>query len=197
MGKGLTFNLSGSLFHAEPVKIERKKLYGFNKTLVYDENGCECETANLDEGASGLIPKGGIGLGILSPEGLWVERASLKAVDANGLDAPLAQSSYDCTIVLNRKVSAELFLDYCITGFYGLPGGDLARAVGNDIYIFDYCYRASFDPTVAFILTGEGAAFMFVGYKAVFEMLSLPEEVSIDEDEEEGDEDDEIDFSMM
>jgi len=197
MGKRLCFNLNGSLFYAEPVKIERKKLYGFNKTYVYDENNCECETANLDEGASGLIPKGGIGLGILSPEGLWVERATLKAANANGMDAPLMQSSYDAAVVLSCKVAQESFLDYCITGFYELPCSDLAGAVGNDIYMFDYCYRASFEPSTAFILSCEGSAFMFVGYRAAFEMLSLPEEVFLDEDEEETEDDEEIDFSMI
>jgi len=197
MGKGLKFKLNSHLFGIEPVKIERKKLYGFNKTLVYDESGHECETANLDEGESGIIPKGGLGLGILSPEGLWVDRSSLKAVDLNGEDAELVQSSYDCEIVLDRKVSAETFLEYCITGFYELQNSSFAAAVGYDIYIFDYCYRASYEPSAAFILINGETAFMLVGYKASFEMLSLPEEVFLDDEDEEENEDDEIDFSMM
>ena len=196
MGRTLAFNLNGSLFYAEPVKIERKKLYGFNKTFVYDESGLECETANLDEGASGIIPKGGLGMGILSPEGLWVERSTLKAVTMEEEDARLMQSSYDCTTVLNKKVSADYFLDYCITALYELSSGDLARVLGNDIYMFDYCYRASYEPAAAFILAHDGNAFMLTGYEAQFEMLSLPEEITLDEDEEESD-DEEIDFSMI
>ena len=198
MGKTLGFTLNGGLFGVVPEKIERKKLYGFNKTIVFDENGSECETANLDEGASGIIPRGGIGLGILSPEGLWVERASLKAVDMDGKDAALMKSCYDSTVALERKVPAEVLLDYCITGFYELPDSELAGAIGADIYMFDYCYRASYEPVTAFVLSAGRTAFMFVGYKAPFEMLSLPEEVTLDEeDEEECEEDEEIDFSMM
>ena len=197
MGKALVFNLNGCRFDVEPVKIERKKLYGFNKTIIFDDKGLECETANLDEGISGVIPKGGLGLGILSPEGLWVERSSLKAVDLNGNDAPLVQSSYDSEIILDQKVSVDVFLDYCITGFYELPGSNLNGIIGSDIYIFDYCYRASYEPSAAFVLANDGSVFMMVGYKASFEMLSLPDEVFLDEDDEEIEEDEEIDFSMM
>ena len=196
MCKALVFNLNGCRFNAEPVKIERKKLYGFNKTIVLDEKGLECETANLDEGASGIIPKGGLGLGILSPEGLWVERSSLKAVDFDGDDAPLVQSSYDSEIILDQKVSVNVFLDYCITGFYELTDCGLRGIIGAGIYKFDYCYRASYEPLAAFVLSNDSSVFMLVGYKAYFEMLSLPDEIFLDEDDE-IEEDEEIDFSMM
>jgi hypothetical protein len=195
MGKNLVFNLSGALYDAEPVKIERKDLYGSDKIIAYDECGQECETASLDEGGAGLIPKGGLGLGILSPEGLWVERSMLKAVDENGNDAPLIQSNYDCTTMLRQKTEADDFLDYCITAFYVLDNCNLGQVLGKDIYMFDYCYRASYEPSSAFILASEGIAYMLVGYKAQFEMLSLSEETCLDEDEDEQDED--IDFSMI
>ena len=197
MGRSLAFNLKGSLFSAEPVKIERKKLYGFTKTFVYDENGQECETANLDTGASGLIPRGGLGLGILSPEGLWVERASLKAVNTQGKDACLIPSSYDSPINLNKKTSAQDLLDYCITGFYELPNKDLSSTLGEDIYTFDYCYRASYEPSTAFILANEDCAFMLLGYRADFEVLNLPEEAVIDDEDIEDEDDEEIDFSFI
>jgi hypothetical protein len=195
MRKGLTFNLNGLMLCTEPVKIERKKLYGFSKTLVYDEQGCECESASLDKGATGVILKGGIGLGVLSPEGLWVERSTLKAVGVNGQDAPLVQSSYDSIIVLERKVTVNTLLDYCISTFYELPG-EIAGIISEDIYMFDYCYRASYEPSSAFVLAAEGTAFMLTGFRAAFEMLSLPEEVYLNDDEEEIDENDEIDFLM-
>ena len=197
MGKNMVFNLHGRLFTTEPVKIERKKLYGFSKTFVYDENGHECETVSLDEGACGIIPKGGLGMGILSPEGVWVERSALKAVDMHGRDAPLFESSYDCTTTLDKALSTEDFLDYCITGFYKLSGKDFAQAIGTAIYAFDYCYRASYEPSAAFVLAAGESAFLLIGHKAKFEMLSLPEEVSLDDDAEEIDESDEIDFSMI
>jgi hypothetical protein len=198
MAKALMFNINGSGFSAEPVKIERKKLYGYSKTFACDEDGAECETANLDEGPSGIIPKGGLGMGILSPEGLWVERAALKAVNAEGRDAPLLLSSYDTTINLARKMPVTLLLNYCITSFYALScGNDFLRALGGDIYMFDYCYRASYEPSTAFVLANDEGVFMLVGYEARFDMLSLREEASLDEEEDEAGEDEEIDFSMM
>ena len=198
MGKTITFKINNSGISANPVKIERKKLYGFNKTIVFDEDGLECETANLDEGASGLIPKGGIGLGLLSPEGLWVERSSLKAINLNGKDAPLVPSSFDSVIMLNKKVSAQDLLDYCITGIYELQNFTMPGALENNIYMFNYCYRASYEPSAAFVLASEGTVFMLIGYKAPFEYLSLPQEAIIDDEEtEEDDCDEEIDFSFI
>ena len=197
MGKSLNFSINSTLYGGVPVKIERKKLYGCNKIIVYDEEGMECESASLDEGASGLIPKGGLGLGILSPEGLWVERSTLKAVNADGKDAVLISSSYDSVITLNKKISARDLLDHCITGFYELPFPGLANAIGQDILSFEYCYRASYEPSSAFILASEESAFMLIGYKAEFETLSLAEEAFLDEEDIEEDEDEDIDFSNV
>ena len=197
MGKTLALKLNGTLFNTEPLKIERKKLYGFSKTFVYDENGEECETASFDEDTSYIIPKGGIGMGILSPEGLWVERNTLKASNEDDEDARLVQSSYECITELNYKVPADTILNYCITSFYELPGNDFAVAIGNNVFTFDYCYRASYEPATAFILTSEGTAFMLTGHETRFKMLSLPEEITLDEDEAENEDDEEIDFYMM
>ena len=197
MGKSLNFKIENSLYSGIPVKIERKKLYGYSKTIVYDEEGMECETASLDEGASGLIPKGGLGLGILSPEGLWVERSTLKAVNESGKDAVLVSSSYDSVINLYKKVSAGDLMDHCITGFYELPFPGLANAIGQDIYNFDYCYRASYEASSAFVLASEGSVFMLIGYKAEFEALSLAEEAFLDEEDIEEDEDIDIDFANV
>ena len=198
MAKGMRFNIKGRTLCATPEKIERKKLYGYGKTLVFDDEGNECETASLDEGAAGIIPKGGAGLGILSPEGLWVERSTLKAVDANGRDAPLCASSYDSIVTLIQTVPAAVLLDYCITALYELSGGEeIASCIENDIYMFDYCYRASYEPQRAFIITSGGGAFMMIGYRAHFDMLALREETLIDDDDvEEEENDEEIDFSF-
>jgi len=197
MGKNLSFSINNTLYGGVPVKIERKKLYGSTKTIVYDEEGMECETARLDEGASGLIPKGGLGLGILSPDGLWVERSTLKAVNPNGKDAVFVSSSYDSAITLNKKVTAQDLLDHCITGFYELPFPGFASVIGQDIYSFEYCYRASYEPSSAFLLASDGSVFMLIGYKAEFESLGLAEEVFLDEDEIEEDDEEDIDFTNV
>jgi hypothetical protein len=95
MAKNLAFTLEKAQYEAVPVKIERKKLYGWSELAAFDGGGEECSLMSLDETGSFIIPKGGAGLGILSPDGKWVDRASLKAVTADGKDAPKLRGT-DC-----------------------------------------------------------------------------------------------------
>lgn len=43
MAKELIFKLSGSDFAAAPVKLERKKIYGWTDTVATDKNGDVCQ----------------------------------------------------------------------------------------------------------------------------------------------------------
>ena len=143
--KSLIFNLNGSLYRIEPVKIEQNKLNDYCKTFLSNEN--EYEAVKLEE------------------ETIGVEKSILKAVKEDGRDAPLIQSSYDITILLNKKVTKDFILDYNITSFYELADEDIAENIGECIYMFDYCHRACYEPLTAFILTNEGITFMLTGYK--------------------------------
>jgi len=101
MAKNLSFTLDGAEYFAAPVKIERKKLYGWSEVIALDDEGNECSLVTVDETGSFIIPKGGTGMGILAPDGKWADRSSLKAVDAEGKDAPLVPSSFDAPVVLD------------------------------------------------------------------------------------------------
>ena len=204
MARTLTFALGGADFAVEPMKIDRKKLYGWTEVHAFDDEGNECQLVSTDSSGTIIIPKGGIGLGIESTDGKWVERSELRTVNEDGSDAELVPSSYSAVIELTRKASDEEFLDCSVTGFYHLAGAEpgLVEAVGEDIYAFDYCYRDAYETSPAFVLAadveGEKELFMFVGVKNDFSFIGLNEVSTPDEgqtDEEE--ESDDIDFSMF
>jgi hypothetical protein len=207
MARTITFTLNGGEYAASPLKVDRSKLYGWTELKALDDSGRECRIVSMDESGTVIIPKGGLGLGILSPDMDWVERSSLKAVRNDGVDAELVKSSYSVPVELKDTVDAETFLDHSITSVYQLDGApeELAAAVGNKIYTFTYSYRDSYQGDTAFVLaaggtpvsTKAGTLFMLVGYKTEYEMLTLAQAGAIDEtDGEDEEEPDELDFSM-
>jgi hypothetical protein len=207
MPKTMTFAIGGREYTADPRKFDRKKLSGWREVRAFDDNGNECTLVSTDASGTIIIPKGGVGLGIESGEGKWVERSSLKTVGADGGDLEMVQSSYSGVNMLTAKATEEELLDCSITAFYHLAeaGADLIGAIGDDIYNFDYCYRDSYETSPAFLLASEAEGkkelFMFIGTQNNFDYISLNEIAVADEagsdDEDEGDGDGEIDFSMM
>jgi hypothetical protein len=189
-----------------PIKIERKKLYGWTELIALDEDGKTCSSVSVDETGSLVISKGGVGMGILSPDLKWVDRSSLKALTEDGKDAPLIPSSYDAPIHLEALVSVEQFLDYTITALYqmedagaSLTGSELAKAIGSGIYTFTFNPRSDYEGSEAFLLAEGQTAYMLLGYNPGFEFIGLEEaeNIEVSDDEVEEDEDGDIDFSMM
>ena len=200
MARNLTFKLKGKEYSANPVKVDRSKLYGWTELKALDDAGRECRIVNMDETGSLIIPKGGLGMGMLSPEGEWVERSSLKAVKSDGSDAGSVPSSFSSPIELKQTVDAETFMDHKITSVYQLDeAAELIAALGDSIYSFTYSFRDSFKGDPAFVLAAGGALFMLVGQKLDFQMIGLAQAETIDEEnsDEEEEDSDELDFSMM
>lgn len=203
MPRGITFRIKRKIYETIPVKIDRKKLYGWTEVVAVDDKGNPCNLLSTDEAGSLIIPKGGTGLGILTPKGEWVERSELKAVKKDGKPAELIPSSYDTAIELKEKVSTEDFLDHSITDFYQLRNTDpgFIKLLGNHIYTFSYTYLASYDSNPAFVLAAgnkkDTSAFLLIGICNRFEMLGYDDPGFIDETEEDTENDDGLDFSMF
>ena len=199
----MTFAIGGNEYSAEPVKIDRKKLYGWSEIHAFDDDGNECVMVSTDTSGTIIIPKGGIAMGIVSNEGKWVERSELKTVNADGSEATLIPSSYNSVNLLDRKATEEELLDCSITACYHLKASDeFIAAVGSDIYKLEYCYRDSFESSPAFLLVsgidGKKELFLMAGIQNVFDFIGL-NELSVAEDSETDDEEDtdEIDFGMF
>ena len=203
MAKLLSFTIGNEEFTAEPVKIDRKKLYGWSEIHAFDDNENECMLVSTDASGTIIIPKGGISLGIESNDGKWVERSRIKTINADGSERVMTPSSYSRENALAEKVTDEEFLDCSITSFYYLANSkpELLDAIGDDIYKLDYCYRDSYETDPAFLLVsevkGKKELFMFVGIPNDFEFIGLNEIIAEELDDDDEEESDEIDFGMF
>lgn len=200
MARQLTFRIKRKEYKVIPVKIDRKKLYGWTEIIALDEQGRTCNLVSTDDTGTLIIPKGGTALGMLSSDGKWVERTQLKTVRQDGSEAEIIPSSFSVVIPLKQKVTDEEFLDYSITDFYQLDNvpDDLLKAIADDIYTFDYTYLDSYETTPAFLMVADATLFMLLGYKNRFDMLCLGECSVVDDDDDYIEvTDDDIDFSMF
>lgn len=200
MPRQLTFVLKRRTYRVTPVKIDRRKLYGWTEIEATDDAGAVCEVVGTDRTGRLIIPRGGTAVGLLTPRGEWVERSELKTVTAEGGEAVLLPSSFDNEIPLERTASPEEYFDHDITDFYLLADAppELLRAVGRRIYRFDYCYTEGCEGSPAFVLAADEGLFLLIGQRLRFEMIGYEEPEFIDEEiSGEGDEDEAVDFAMF
>lgn len=202
MARQLTFKIGRQEFAASPVRVDRRKLYGWTELMAVDDSGRPCELLTTDETGKSVIPLGGTANGILSDKGRWVERSELVTVDEQGDPARLYPSSFDTVNELKDKVTAGEYLDYTITDFYQLTDAppQMIKAVGRNIFRFEYTYNDSYDPSPAFVLAAGGTLFLLVGEKNGYDWLCFGDCEMIDDEHDdrliqEGDED--LDFSMF
>lgn len=199
MPRQLTLVIERKKFRTSPVKIDRRKLYGWVEIEATDDAGSPCGVVTADQTGQLIIPRGGTAVGLLTPRGEWVERSELKTVTSDGRPARLLPSSFDGEIVLRGKASAEEFLNHNITDFYVLadaPEG-FARQVGGDIYIFSYCYTAGCEGFPAFVLLSGGELFLLIGQKLLLEWVGYDEPGFLDEGDDEEAADEAVDFAMF
>ena len=197
MAKELTFTLSGTDYLATPVKLERKKIYGWSSLIATDKNGEECSSAYLSPDDAMVIPSGGFKQGTVDKDGKWVEKSSLIAYGPDEQPLPTYPSSFDAPIVLDKKVSMEQFLDNEWESVYQLVNEELAAAIGQDIYMFEFNFRASTNHNDGYLMNTPGGLFLFAGDAEQFEWVALADQTTIDETEEVVEEIDELDFSMF
>jgi len=138
------FKLGGADYGAAPVKLERKKIYGWTDTVATDKDGNVCGSAYLSPDDALVIPSGGLQQATVDSEGRWVKKSELTAYSEDGQKVlPTYASSFDAPIELKEKATKEEFLDNDWESVYQLVNADLAAAVGDDIYKFEFNYTKS------------------------------------------------------
>lgn len=200
MARKLNFRIKKKEYSAVPYKIDRKKLYGWTEIIAEDEQGRPCRLMSTDDTGTLIIPRGGTAVGILSPQGRWVDRSLLRTVQWDGSPAQVIPSSFSVVISLRETVTNEEFLDHSITNFYQLKevDADLLETIGDKIYTFEYTYLDSYETTPAFLLLSDGILYMLLGYKNKFDMLCLGECGIVNEEDDSIEiTDDDLDFSMF
>ena len=196
MAKALQFELAGRLFESEPVKLDRKKIYGHKEIAAFDADGNECTQCQLDAAGELLIPSGAVKIVSLDEDGNSIERDEMILTDAQGNSPENHPSSFEAPLVLNETVSDETFLDHIWKAVYQISNPELAEAVGDNIYSFPFSFRGGHTLDEGFLLAADGACFLFSGEKAEFPLLDAPD-AGVLEDEEENNEDDLLEFDLM
>jgi len=204
MAKPLSFKMGEQVYDLEPLKLDRKKLYGWIEKVVLDSEDNECNTLSLYPDKAILIPKGGVSLGSVTDDGTWVDKSDLIYVNEDGSPASLVPSSFDGEIELNDSVPIELLLEHNIISIYSLQDTEnhpeFVKAItdNQDIFTFTFNFRSGYGGDPAFVVENDGAIFILVGKKIEFEFIGLKESGVLDADETTDDEEeDEFDFSMM
>ena len=198
MAKELSFTLGGATFSAAPVKLERKKIYGWSTLVATDREGNPCVSAYISPEDSLMIPAGAAKMATVDVSGNIVKKADLMTFDADGNVMATVPSSFEGVIDMNRKATEEDFLDHEWASVYQLQSPELADAVGKDIYAFPFSYSGGTTLNDGFLLNCPTGLFLFAGTKVDFTPVSLGEEAVIDDTEEEAIEDlDDLDFSMI
>src|SRR6478735_2701240 len=98
MAKPLVFQWGDRLFSFALEKVDRSKLYGFKEAEVLDEHGKRCVLATLAQDGRTVIGRGGTGLGNLTVDGTWIEKAQLTPVDPSGQKLQPVPSSFAAPI---------------------------------------------------------------------------------------------------
>lgn len=196
MAKVLQFMSGSTLYEAEPVKIERKKIYGYKEISALDPAGNECRQCFLDASGTVLIPQGAIKLASLDECGNCIERSEMVLVDADGNPPANYPSSFDAPIALEYAVDEETFLDHIWKGVYQISNPELAAVVGGQIYAFPFSYRGGHTCDEGFLLAANGVCFLFYGEKTDFPFLNAPDSGVLDDVEDTCDDSD-FEFDMM
>ncbi|MAR43039.1 MAG: hypothetical protein CMC48_02960 [Flavobacteriaceae bacterium] len=200
MSRQIKFNLEGVLLQAPISKVDRAKLYGTSTREVYDENGDECTLSDLYQG-SVILPKGSVSQVLIDKKGNYVSRSELIGFNRLNQKVEKVASIYsqenNC-----KKTSIEEFLSANIKSVYQLNiEHDNLESwkkcfLNNEIYHFIFNYREDFEGDDAYILSNGSDFFVIVGKQNEYEFLEL-DTISVESDEEDIADDDNLDFSMF
>lgn len=210
MPRSLQFNYNEQSFSCEINKVDRGKLYGRVDIETLDLDGGRCSLATLANDGKTLIPYGGTAFGYVNPDGEWITRSDLNPVDRDGNPLIPVESSFDNPITLSEVATEEQFLDHSIRLCYALKAepafsGELLECLNQgQIFKLDFSYRGGVSADPAFLLKGgDETVWLLIGSPSTIEFVSLEQAAvcaatqnddSIDDEE---DESDELDFSML
>ena len=167
MAKPIKFEYAGETAQFEMIKVDRSRLYGSKELETLDENGDKCELTTLADDGKTLIGLGGTGVGYLTIDGNWVEKAELKAVDLEGQEMTPVPSSFAAPIKIEEKASIEDYLDHNFRLVYLMKGADVSAQLhqallDQSIFKFAYSYRGGLEPDVGFLLMNEDREIFFL-----------------------------------
>ncbi len=200
MARMASLKLNDKIFSAGLIKLDRKKIYGWSKTDIFDDSDQGCTLASIADGQY-VLPSGSITLAGFNPKGEYIAKSSLIGVDEEGKKVEKVPSVFDEPASLT-KADLDEFLSLNVKSVYqlGMEEGKeelLGLLEGGDIYHFLFNYRADYEADDAFLLTSAGEVFAVVGKQAKLEYIGLENKEEEVPEEPEAPEDDDFDLGML
>ena len=200
MARKAEFSINGLSILAELKKVDRKKIYGWSTTEVFDQNGSKCTLAGLAEGQY-VMPSGSSALVSLNAKGEAISKNTLVGVDSDGKKVEKVPSIYDQKVML-REATIDEYLSMAVKSVYQLQIDENKEALlkalnSGKIYFFVFNYRADYEGDDAFLISSGTDVFAITGMKSDLEFIGLedneqelvPEETQVEEDD--------MDFAMF
>jgi hypothetical protein len=181
-------------------KLDRKKIYGWSKVDIFDDNDQSCSLASIADGRY-VLPSGSITLAGFNPKGEYIAKSSLIGVDEKGKKVEKVPSIFDEPATLT-KADLDEYLSLNVKSVYQLAIEEgkeelLGLLEGGDIYRFPFNYRADYEADDAYLLTSAGEVFAVVGKQAKLEFIGLENKEEEVPEEPEVPEEDDFDFGML
>ena len=203
MAKELVLSLDGQRFSVSFRKIDREQIYGSVEIEAFDEKGNPAQLLVLAADGKTLLDKGGTALATLDEKGNSVERNTLRAVNLEGGELALVESSFSVSNDL-EVADVDDYLAQLVKSVYVLDpfeGGDinylLDHLASGLIYRFPFSYRGGTEYDNAFVIGNGGEAFMIIGKQAKFQYSKLNQAARLDSIEEEEISGDDLDFDLF
>lgn len=204
MAKPLVFRWQDRDFAFGLNKVDRSKLYGYKEVEVLDDHDRPCELATLADDGQTVVGRGGTGMGYVSADGNWCDKAELRPVDLEGNEIKPVPSSFSAPVALDEPATVDDYLQHNIRSVYLLESEDDAGPLrellaGGAIFKFPYSYRGGLEADAGFLLlSDDGHVFLAVGNPTRAEFIGLPQAgVAVEEEEEGEEEGDMMDFDMI
>ena len=184
------------------IKLDRKKIYGWSKIDIYDENDSICSLASIADGEH-ILPSGSVTLASFNSKGEYVEKNTLVGIDNNGDKVEKKPSIYDEGAKMTKTTLNE-FLSMNVKSVYQLSvnegKAELLKLLENgDIYHFPFNYRTDYNADDGYLVTNGGEIFAVIGEKVNLDFIGLEnnEEEVVEIAEEKSAEIDDFDFGML
>jgi hypothetical protein len=201
MARPLQLQLGDTTYAFQLEKVDRSKLYGYVDVEALDDKGRACRLTTLAGDGRTLVASTASAL--LSPDGEWLDRSKLTAVNPEGKPFQRVESTFNAPVALAKKAAIEEYLSHNIKSVYvlapeGDPGPLAAELRAGTIYTFPFSFRGGLVPDQAFLLANpEGSLFLCLGQPTRLRFVGLEQTAVLTEELEAEAEEETMDFGML
>jgi hypothetical protein len=184
-------------------RVERSDLYGYVEIETFDDKGNRCISAKLLNDGKTVVASGGTAMGFMSPDGEWLEKKELTAVDGDNKPITPVPSSFSAPVLCEKTVTIDEYLSYNVRAAYAITCLEDMSPIMEElkkgtIYSFPYSFRGGLEANAGFLLVAaDGTPFLMVGEPTKLEFLSFEQTSGVEDEPTDGEEEDSLDFGMM